>query len=107
MSFEDALWDRLQKVSGVLLSGSAEASTANNEILNEEIEALEAIFPECKVSADKPGRKTVSLELSDGALLLEVAIREGVYPTVKPERVWVTGKWGAPKIGSAAAPWDD
>ena len=103
-TFEDTLWATLRIAAGLsveVISNLAEPNAANREILAEEIEALEAIFPtESRVFSTNDGLTVVAIELNDGELLLEVTVCEGLYPSVKPERVWLTGKWKQQTIGS-------
>jgi ATP-dependent RNA helicase DHX57 len=108
LSFEDSLWTLLHTAAGVSLqtannNNPASSEDANQDILLEEIEALEAIFPEeCKVTSNGDGTKRIEIRFTDRELTLQVVVREGVYPSLPPEKVWVTGKWPSSQpIGAA------
>jgi hypothetical protein len=103
-SFEDTLFTSLQKAAGVPLEdlNSSEPSDSNRQVLREEIVALESMFgPQCKVSQPTLGFTTVAIEFNDRDLILQLVICDGVYPSVKPSRVWLTGKWASRLTGAA------
>lgn len=102
---EDALWMSAQAAANVSLGNDPGADDGepgrNREIVQDELEALEAIFAsECKV-VSIAGWTTVSVSIDDGAMLLEVVVQDGVYPAAYPKSVLVSGKW-PPRQGGAA-----
>jgi hypothetical protein len=102
---KDALWMSVQAAANVSLGSDTEADNAepgrNREIVQDELEALEAIFAsECKV-VSIAGWTTVSVSIEDGSMLLEVVVQDGVYPAAYPRSVLVSGKWPS-RLGGAA-----
>jgi ATP-dependent RNA helicase DHX57 len=102
---KDALWMFVQAAANVSLGNDTGADDAdpgrNREIVQDELEALEAIFAsECKV-VSIAGWTTVSVSIEDGAMLLEVVVQDGVYPAAYPKSVLVSGKWPSRQGGTA------
>jgi ATP-dependent RNA helicase DHX57 len=102
---KDALWMLVQAAANVSLGNDTGADDAdpgrNREIVQDELEALEAIFAsECKV-VSIAGWTTVSVSIEDGAMLLEVVVQDGVYPAAYPKSVLVSGKWPSRQGGTA------
>jgi ATP-dependent RNA helicase DHX57 len=91
-SLEDALWTKLCELANVSLSATATPSDENNQMFDEEMEAMEAIFPsDCNVTI-VDGRTTVVIKTPDD-LTLTIAFASRQYPSAFPQRVLVTGNW--------------
>lgn len=110
VAFETALWTMLVEKSGVSLPDtstaianlSTEQREINKSIVQEEVEALEAIYSsDFKLQTISPGLQAIEIASCQGEMVLHVVIREGVYPSLPPEKVWLTGKWGSRLVGSA------
>jgi ATP-dependent RNA helicase DHX57 len=102
---KDALWMFVKAAANVSFGNDTGADDAdpgrNREIVQDELEALEAIFAsECKV-VSLAGWTTVSVSIEDGAMLLEVVVQDGVYPAAYPKSVLVSGKWPSRQGGAA------
>ena len=102
-ALEDALWFALENAAGFKkVKACDDDQDANRRVLQEEIEALEAIYAdECKITCSDDGSlQTIEVKLEDLEKTLHVVVRPGAYPSQTPERVWVTGRWPQP-LGSA------
>lgn len=97
---ESILWDVLQKAAATSPESSAseaaaETSEDNEEALNEEIEALEAIFP-AEFQHKKEGNLTVlTIKVTDvdTQMTLQAIVDTGLYPMAYPKRLLLQGKW--------------
>lgn len=110
LDFETALWAMLVEKAGVsfrdpkieIVNITEEQREINKAIFQEEVEALEAIYSsDFKVSATSPGLQFIEIVSCQGEMVLNVVIREGLYPSLPPEKVCLTGKWGSRLVGSA------
>ena len=100
----DVFWRTIQRTAGMEPENSNAALSAADEatidLMKDELEALEAIFPsECAVTASG-GVTAIRLPLNDGALTLEVVVQDGLYPSSPPSRVTVSGTWPS-RVGAA------
>ena len=92
---ESMLWKVLQKAAGTTLESSAEHSEDNEEALNEEIEALEAIYP-AEFQQKKDGNLTIlAIKVTDvdTEMTLQAVVETGKYPLAYPKRLLLHGKW--------------
>jgi len=106
--FENTFWELLVSEAGVVLNEVDETGTCdeegNRQALQEEVEALEAIFAsECHVSTQN-GETTVTIHLSESELSLKCVVEDSAYPSKKrPTRVFVHGQWGTSSTGAGVA----
>jgi hypothetical protein len=101
-SREDMLWQILQLAAETSLEKSTKESKDNSEALQEEIEALEAIYPS-EFKVEKDGILTMlTLHITDvdTDMTMEVVVEDGLYPAVWPKRLLLLGKW-PPAFGAA------
>ena len=71
----------------------AEEAVLAEELMQEEFEALTAIFEDgCKIDNSNNGVTVVRLPLEGGNLNLEVVLRDRLYPYAPPSRVIVSGQ---------------
>jgi ATP-dependent RNA helicase DHX57 len=108
LDFESALWSMLVEKAGVTLPEtkladiSLEQREINKSMFQEEVEALEAIYSaDFKLQTQASGLHTIEIISCQGEMVLRVVIREGLYPLLPPEKVWLTGQWGSRFVGSA------
>lgn len=100
-SLEDAFWTRVCELANADLadSNSSGNSDENKRMFDEEIEAMEAIFPsDCTVTTTN-GRSRIIIKTPE-ELILTIEVQFGVYPSVFPTKVLVTGTWPN-KIGAS------
>ena len=97
--YEVALWKALYAAAAIDQPDATVAhSDENVEMLQEELEALDAIFPgEC--SKENDGCLRVSITVDD--FVLVVGVEEGLYPSKLPCYVLVSGNWPTAGIGVA------
>ena len=93
------LWEALNKAAGASLSVDASAIDGSNEIMEEELEALGAIFPPEEYTVernqgDNGQVTTIAIDFPDNGLKmrLEIEIQDNFYPNIHP-RVFITGNW--------------
>ena len=112
LPMEERVWRAFLGASGVQLPTTEDKASvdgaSNKELVSEELEAMEAIFPPNEYKLDKSGTKkgfmTISIKLptdeeedEDEALWLEIVVQDGLYPAVHPSRVLVRGHWSKSK----------
>jgi hypothetical protein len=91
--FDEAFWGLLQSIAGIEEESTCTAASEDmRQIAKEEVEALEAIFDGCTVTTSS-GETFVNVALEDYNILLQVVVRDGAYPGIRPVRVLVSGKW--------------
>jgi len=99
----DVFWRTIQRAAGMESETNAAFSAADEatiDLMKDELEALEAIFPsECAVTAND-GFTAIRLPLNEGALTLEVVVQDGLYPSSPLSRVTVSGTWPS-RVGAA------
>ena len=92
---ETMLWTALQKAAATSLVSSSEKSEENEESLNEEIEALEAIYPS-EFQFKKDGNLTIlAIKVTDvdTEMTLTAVVETGAYPMAYPKSLLLHGKW--------------
>jgi ATP-dependent RNA helicase DHX57 len=103
-STEQLLWNALCARATTPLRTKAKSDTntdENNEILLEELEALEAIFPpeECRIFRQNDFT-TVVMSISsqdpNWKVDMEILLRNGIYPSCHAERLLLSGTWPVP-----------
>ena len=101
---EKMLWTVLQKAAVTSLVSSAEKSEESEEVLNEEIEALEAIYPS-EFQFKKDGNVTIlAIKVTDvdTEMTLTAVVETGVYPMAYPISLLLHGKWPKGSMFGAA-----
>ena len=95
-NLEHAFWKKCCELANVDSSSGASSESnveENQQILIEEMEALEAIFPsECQKTESSDGKSTITIHTPDG-LVLKIVVDAKHYPAVLPERVVCLGSW--------------
>lgn len=104
---EDVLWERLREVAGEWATREGDFTAArgsNDEArarMNEELETLEAIFgSECAISRSNE-QTVVCVHLSDRDKTLQVVLDNSTYPSTRPSRCLVRGRWTPDGTGAA------
>jgi len=98
---KDAFWQELQKIAGVTLETATEGDDNrddNLEMLQEEMEALEAIFPSEFTSTKNDNETILTIKVTDvdsKDMTLQVVVENGVYPQAYPKRLLIFGSWPA------------
>ena len=93
-SVEDTLWKACCQLANVStkLESIAGSSEENQQLVQEEIEALEAIFPsECQIMSND-GISSIVIQTPE-ELTLSIVFASGQYPSVRPQRVLCSGNW--------------
>lgn len=102
---EEKLWDELCHLAGVPGNSSqkdAHESTENQERLDEELEALEAIFSSEYCSTRTSDRfTTISIRFPEDEKVLDIVLENGLYPMKRPCRALVGGGWPPDGTGLA------
>jgi hypothetical protein len=92
---EEVLWKRLCELaefSDPSEDGGTESDT-NQQVVQEETEALEAIFPsDCSMTTNNDGTSTIVVKTPE-EFTLTIVIALGKYPSSFPLRVLVSGNW--------------
>eukprot|EP00980_Cylindrotheca_fusiformis_P005590 scaffold1184_cov132-Cylindrotheca_fusiformis.AAC.11 len=98
-SMDDIFWEKVCEVANVSLSSNATPSAENKQAFEEEMEAIEAIFPsDCTVrTADECTSVVIK---TPEELILTIVFVSSQYPSAFPQRVLVSGNWPKP-IGAA------
>lgn len=91
-SLEDVLWAKVCELSDVSLSATATPSDENKQMFEEEVEAMEAIFPSAFNVSTSNGCTTVVIKTPED-LSLNIAFASCQYPSAFPQRVLVNGNW--------------
>ena len=100
-SVEEVLWDKIVELADVSLHSENEGGETNiHSPLAEEIEALEAMFPEGVVVYKSGNYTTVVIPTSE-ELILTIVLDQNSYPLVFPKSVLCSGakEWTEPGVG--------
>eukprot|EP00526_Cylindrotheca_closterium_P003295 CAMPEP_0113647716 /NCGR_PEP_ID=MMETSP0017_2-20120614/25277_1 /TAXON_ID=2856 /ORGANISM="Cylindrotheca closterium" /LENGTH=1482 /DNA_ID=CAMNT_0000559827 /DNA_START=29 /DNA_END=4477 /DNA_ORIENTATION=+ /assembly_acc=CAM_ASM_000147 len=98
-SLEDALWTKVCELAEVNLADGDSCADAdeNKQMFEEEMEAMEAIFPsDCTVTSAN-GLSNIVIKTPE-ELVLTLVVPSEQYPSVFPQKVIVTGNWPS-KVG--------
>lgn len=104
-SADDSVWNTFLRTANASLTTevSANSGAENQEIAEDELEALEAIFSPEELSVKKnDGVTTISIKLpeDDNKLTVEIITQNAMYPSIHPCRILVSGCWSKP-VGAA------
>jgi ATP-dependent RNA helicase DHX57 len=104
-SVETVLWNRIVELGQVSLDVSDQGGSTgeqSSQTLDEEMEALEAMFPE-GLSVEKNGRFTTIAIPTPEDLTLTITLDNDSYPALPPKLVLCSGTddWSAPGVGVA------
>jgi hypothetical protein len=98
-SVDATIWDTFCEAANRPFTTEASSFNVdqNREIANDELQALEAIYPpeECSVITTD-GLTTIRINMpeDDHKLTLEIMFHETKYPSIHPARILLTGNWG-------------
>jgi hypothetical protein len=91
---EEVLWNRLCQLANFSTNGVSHGDDvdANHQLVEEEMECLESIFPsDCQVTTND-GLSSVVIKTPE-ELTLRVVYSSGQYPAVLPQQVILSGNW--------------
>jgi HrpA-like RNA helicase len=97
-TMDAVFWETLIERSGVARFRQAEPEidqAANLELLNEEIEAVKAIYDSACTIDRSESSTSFTVELPGTKLRLHVIVSNGAYPVIWPSQVLVSGEWPA------------
>ncbi|CAJ1930609.1 unnamed protein product [Cylindrotheca closterium] len=93
-SLEDVFWTKVCELANVNLAGGDRRgnATENKQMFEEEMEAMEAIFPsDCAITSIN-GLSNIAIKTPED-LVLNLVVPSDQYPSVFPLKVLVTGNW--------------
>jgi ATP-dependent RNA helicase DHX57 len=105
-SVEVTLWKKVSELANLAaptstIAISQSADDSSHQVVQDEMEALEAMFPEdCQLTTQQDGLSTISIQTSE-ELSLSIVFVSGAYPSVLPQRVLCSGKWPQRLLGVA------
>lgn len=100
LSIENIFWDRICEIAGSPLEStfaSHDDSVSNLALLDDELEAIESMFPsDLVMSTSSDGKySTIVINTTEG-LNIHFTFLRGKYPAVFPEQVLFLGDWKQP-----------
>jgi ATP-dependent RNA helicase DHX57 len=103
-NMQETFWNSLCTLANVnleLKTASYSDQEGNIQLFQDEMEAMEAIFPDsCSLTENNDNLQTLTLQTPE-EMTMELVLEKGKYPSTLPHRLFIKGKWPSPDMGLA------